>query len=246
MTCDATFRGTHGASPWLPSSRINVADLEPEPSQAPGADREPELTPAVRDVLGELRVEVLVRSEWRASLLRAVAAEPLPEREANVLIVGRRRMPAWLLAVSALAAAALVVAGAAILRNPAVVGPGSASASRPDSNPGSSSSGPMISTPVSWVARTSRAALVRFGIDAPHARSVSVVGDFNGWRSAASPLHRSRSGERWEVEMPVGPGRHLYAFLVDGALTIDPAAPRSVDHDFGVPSSVLLVTALLP
>jgi len=43
------------------------------------------------------------------------------------------------------------------------------------------------------------------------------------------------------VHLP--PGRHVFAYAVDGDLKIDPTAPRAVEDDFGVPSSVVVVAS---
>jgi 1,4-alpha-glucan branching enzyme len=46
----------------------------------------------------------------------------------------------------------------------------------------------------------------------------------------------------WTIEMPLAPGRHRYAFVVDGGQWLpDPAAPRAAGDDFGTPSSVVTV-----
>lgn len=82
---------------------------------------------------------------------------------------------------------------------------------------------------------------VRFVLAAPRAAQVSIVGDFNRWRPAATPMTRSASG-LWIVDLPLAAGRHTYAFVVDGVLTPDPNALDSADDDFGVPSSVVLVS----
>ncbi len=39
---------------------------------------------------------------------------------------------------------------------------------------------------------------VRFAVWAPHAKSVSVVGDFNSWDTRVDPMIRIRDGEIWE------------------------------------------------
>ena len=83
--------------------------------------------------------------------------------------------------------------------------------------------------------------VVQFVLVAPGARSVTLVGDFNGWDSSATPLSGSSSG-LWSVALPLRPGRHQYAFVVDGARWVaDPAAPRALGDDFGAPSSVVTV-----
>ena len=82
---------------------------------------------------------------------------------------------------------------------------------------------------------------VQFVLVLPRASQVSLVGDFNDWDPAATPLRQSSEGV-WSVVATLPPGRHLYAFVVDGARWIaDPEAPRAPDDDFGAPNSVRLV-----
>ncbi len=40
---------------------------------------------------------------------------------------------------------------------------------------------------------------VRFAVWAPHAKAVSVVGDFNNWDTRLNPLQRLEEGEVWTV-----------------------------------------------
>jgi hypothetical protein len=91
----------------------------------------------------------------------------------------------------------------------------------------------------------SRAALdgprVHFTVSAPSAKQVSLVGDFDGWNPAAHPMRRDAAGTAWVVDVRLPPGRHVFAFSVDGGLRPDPTAPRAVEDDFGVPSSVVVV-----
>lgn len=99
--------------------------------------------------------------------------------------------------------------------------------------------------PQSASARATSAAhaVIRFALVAPGAKSVSVVGDFNGWNPRATPLVAGVDGTTWQIEMPLSAGRHVYAFVVDGDIIADPSAPRVDDHDFGVQNSVVLVGA---
>jgi 1,4-alpha-glucan branching enzyme len=79
-------------------------------------------------------------------------------------------------------------------------------------------------------------------LEAPRASRVALVGDFNAWDAAATPLARMSSSGIWTVTIPLTPGRHTYAFMVDDtAWTLDPRAPTAQDPDFGTPSSVVLV-----
>lgn len=83
---------------------------------------------------------------------------------------------------------------------------------------------------------------VPFVLYAPTAHSVALVGDFNGWDRAATPLRPGGSAGAWVVTVPLQPGRYRYAFLIDGSRWLpDPGAPRAPDDDFGTPNSVLTV-----
>jgi 1,4-alpha-glucan branching enzyme len=72
---------------------------------------------------------------------------------------------------------------------------------------------------------------------------VALVGDFNGWDASASPLTLTPGAAGvWETSLLLPPGRHEYAFLVDGRVwTLDPRAPQAADDDFGRANSVTMV-----
>lgn len=84
--------------------------------------------------------------------------------------------------------------------------------------------------------------LVRFAIAAPEARSVALVGDFNGWTKGGTELSMSAVAGVWTITLPLPPGRHQYAFLVDGERwVVDPTA-TIVSDDFGTETSVVTVS----
>jgi len=78
-----------------------------------------------------------------------------------------------------------------------------------------------------------------FLLSAPGAKNVAVAGDFSGWK----PVHvmtRSEAGV-WTVVVPLDPGVHDYAFVVDGERWVpDPTAPP-VNDGFGGVNSRLAV-----
>src|SRR5436853_2233936 len=82
-----------------------------------------------------------------------------------------------------------------------------------------------------------------FVVVAPRAATVSLVGDFNDWDAARTPMQRTRKDASvWTAVIPLTPGRYRYAFLVDGVSWVaDPAAPVARDDEFGTPSSVVTV-----
>ena len=83
----------------------------------------------------------------------------------------------------------------------------------------------------------------QFVVVAPRAARVALVGDFNDWDAARTPMRPSqRGGPVWTAVVPLSPGRYRYAFLVDGSRWLaDPAAPAARDDEFGTPSSVVTV-----
>ena len=69
--------------------------------------------------------------------------------------------------------------------------------------------------------------LVRLMLTDPEARRVAVVGDFNSWRSDATPLVREPGTPHWSVTLALRDGQHRYAFVVDGTRWVpDPSTPR--------------------
>ena len=91
------------------------------------------------------------------------------------------------------------------------------------------------------VSTTREVRLVQFVLAAPKASQVTVVGDFNAWDPQATPLSRQDGGP-WVASIPVSPGRHVYAFIVDGDRWVpDPAAPLAPEDGFGIRNSVIVV-----
>jgi hypothetical protein len=88
--------------------------------------------------------------------------------------------------------------------------------------------------------------IIKFVLVAPLAATVSVVGDFNEWNASATPMNRTPTGGTWSVAIPLRPGRHVYAFVVNGAngstqWVADPTAPLAPEDGLGAPNSVVLV-----
>ncbi len=84
---------------------------------------------------------------------------------------------------------------------------------------------------------------VRIELHAPTAQEVALVGDFNQWTPGSARMHRDPVRGTWATEVALPPGRHGYAFIVDGQRwTIDPRAPQADLSDFGA-INVMLVAA---
>jgi len=165
----------------------------------------------------------------RERLLAAVRAEPLPTRAPRPWRRLFERRPLALSPVASLATAAGLVgigvlAGAMIYRDGRPAGPPTEVVEN-------------TRLPVHDTVR-----VVKFVLIAPQAKEVALVGDFNRWDARATPMTRTPTGGTWSVTLPVVPGRHLYAFVVDGTQWLaDPTAPLAPEDGFGAANSVLLV-----
>jgi hypothetical protein len=95
------------------------------------------------------------------------------------------------------------------------------------------------------LASSSDTNVIKFVLVAPHASTVSVVGDFNNWDADATPMTRTKTGGTWSVAIRLPAGRHVYAFVVNGASgtqwVADPSAPLAPEDGLGAPNSVVLV-----
>jgi hypothetical protein len=91
-------------------------------------------------------------------------------------------------------------------------------------------------------AATGDARPVYLRLDAPASSRVAVVGDFNDWDPAATPLRPAGDDGTWVVELRLKPGRYHYTFLIDGRRWEgDPRQPPAAESDYGAPVSVLTV-----
>lgn len=185
--------------------------------------------PWVDWIAAEARRPVALDPAARDRLLSAVRAEPRPARQVRPW---RRLLERRTIALSPLASLATaaglvgigVLAGALIHRDGSRVGPPQEVAEN-------------TRLPVPDTVR-----VVKFVLVAPQAKEVALVGDFNRWDARATPMTRTPTGGTWSVTLPVTPGRHLYAFVVDGTQWLaDPTAPLAPEDGFGAANSVLLV-----
>ena len=90
---------------------------------------------------------------------------------------------------------------------------------------------------------TEGAVYVQFLLEAPHASSVAVAGDFNGWLPDIGLVDPDGDGI-WSGRVPLMPGVHEYMFVIDGTQWMtDPLAERFKDDGFGNRNSVLAITS---
>lgn len=77
-----------------------------------------------------------------------------------------------------------------------------------------------------------------FTIQAPEAKEVHLVGDFNGWRVGNESFMQQNNG-RWVKKMPLNPGSYHYRFVVDGTWLEDPNNPTKARNPFGQMNSLI-------
>ena len=220
---------------------------------------EPDNPQWLDQVSEELRADVPVRDVWRARVLGQIAGSPRPSAndpdlrfeddtladavqeygfEPSRTSARRRIVLRPLVGFAAALTFAAIGAGAMF----AVMSPGNRGATR-STQVGATSSQPdggAGAIPTADVA--AHQSMVRFELSAPSATRVALVGSFNRWNPTATPLQRDPATGKWMVSVRLPAGRHVYAFVVDGDVTADPAAPRAADTDFGSANSVVLVS----
>jgi hypothetical protein len=158
-------------------------------------------------------------------LLAAIHAEPRPAR-------GPRRALAWVSRPMALSPLVGTMVAAGLIGLGVLIGSGQS---------GRQSLPPRGARLVAR-AQQDTVQVVHFVLVAPKATRVALVGEFNGWDATATPMRPVRAGGVWSVALPLPPGRHVYAFVVDGSTWMpDPEAPLAPEDGFGKRNSVVVV-----
>jgi hypothetical protein len=102
-------------------------------------------------------------------------------------------------------------------------------------------SGRSVAAQSAAASATDTVQVVRFVFVDSGARSVELVGDFNDWAKGSTALQRSGAPGVWAATVSLSPGRHEYAFIINGSRWVaDPLALKSSD-EFGTESSVIRV-----
>ena len=97
-------------------------------------------------------------------------------------------------------------------------------------------------SPLKLASHTPGSNALKFSLYAPQARSVALIGDFNGWGSTDGVKLAPSADGMWSVAVPLPAGRYQYAFLVDGQRWVtDPRAEQHVSDDFGRQNAVITI-----
>ena len=81
---------------------------------------------------------------------------------------------------------------------------------------------------------------ISFKLDAPGAKKVSLVGDFNKWNPKTHLMRKDKKG-LWSKTILIPPGRYEYKFFVDGEWWNDPHNDQTVFNSFGSINNVLTI-----
>jgi hypothetical protein len=87
----------------------------------------------------------------------------------------------------------------------------------------------------------SQTVLVQFHLQAPDATDVRLAGSFTGWRPEYE-LHQTAPGF-WTITVPLSPGVHDYAFVIDGRQWVTDPFATAVRDGFGGTNSRITLLA---
>lgn len=82
---------------------------------------------------------------------------------------------------------------------------------------------------------------IKFSLDAPGAKKVYLVGEFNQWNPTEIPLQTSKNNGTWTTSVKLQPGRYKYKFVVDDEWWTDPNCPTWEWNEHGSQNSILEV-----
>jgi hypothetical protein len=195
-----------------------------------------DLSPAERDALAEMedaldtvvgQLRAMPAPDLRAAVMRSLPPLPAQAPAAAAPAAGPalwRRLADWLwnprpLSLTfrpAYALAGAMLAAFAIVQVPQLVAP----------------SAPLTAVAAPEPQEREPATLyVQFRLEAPEASEVAIAGTFTGWKPA-DVLEETAPGV-WTALIPLRPGVHDYAFVVDGKEWIPDPNATQVEDDFG-------------
>ena len=91
-----------------------------------------------------------------------------------------------------------------------------------------------------WQRQGDSSMKVAFELHAPDAKTVELIGSFNGWMAGTCVLEGPDATGEWKTSVELPPGRHEYVFLVDGRERIvDPRVAERRPDGFGQWNSIV-------
>ena len=80
-----------------------------------------------------------------------------------------------------------------------------------------------------------------FTLEAPDARQVSLVGDFNDWNPKRHPMKKNRNGQ-WQKAVMLQPGTYEYKFWTDEHWIVDSNNDNRCANKFGTMNNLVTVS----
>jgi 1,4-alpha-glucan branching enzyme len=74
----------------------------------------------------------------------------------------------------------------------------------------------------------------------PHAKTVHLAGDFNGWKPEKNLM--TKTGDDWQIKIHLSKGTYQYRFVVDGQWQHDTANNMTQPNPYGGLNSVLKIS----
>jgi len=81
---------------------------------------------------------------------------------------------------------------------------------------------------------------VMFSFEAPKAKKVILMGDFNRWDTKSHPMKKDYKGV-WRKTVMLFPGKHEYRFLADGKWQNDPHNEKVCLNSYGSYNNYLII-----
>ena len=75
----------------------------------------------------------------------------------------------------------------------------------------------------------------------PRAEKVQIAGDFNNWQPEQTSMKNVGDDGKWQLTLPLGPGKYRYRLVIDGQWQQDPYNEQLEINPFGEFNSVLEV-----
>jgi chromosome partitioning protein len=83
---------------------------------------------------------------------------------------------------------------------------------------------------------------MNFIVNAPDAKEVFIVGDFNNWQMNESS-RMEKVNDTWQKSLQLDPGNYRYRFVIDGQWTEDSLNPKKSRNPYGEMDSLLDLSA---
>jgi 1,4-alpha-glucan branching enzyme len=82
---------------------------------------------------------------------------------------------------------------------------------------------------------------ILFALEAPHAESVAVTGEFINWSRDGVAMKKDAADGLWKAVLNIDSGEYEYRFIVDGRWIRDPNNKDYIRNEFGQENSLLIL-----